>query len=251
LVHDDVFVCRFSTGFKSAAVVVDARESVIHFENCHVPRKNFATASAKFSCPVSDIKAVHRFTYRGESLTIVTATGKALVPSTATNYGRLCEYLRKAVPVNAPGFSADDPRMGFVYVAGALIGLGGGVFLTPRNSSDFTLGMFVLVGTVLGVVGGHLLVRLGDRLAGVSLVPPFVGGVFGLILGFSVSKVVAVATEGKVEWAGELALAGTVLGVLLGTAAVIRAVLRKRRSGDLPSVQEAAPSDTGQSPRPE
>jgi hypothetical protein len=85
-IPDDALVCRFWTGLKAVSIAVDSDAAVIHFENCHVPRRFLATAQTWYSCPIGDVRGVHRFGYsRGESLTIVTATGKAVIPAAATN----------------------------------------------------------------------------------------------------------------------------------------------------------------------
>lgn len=166
-IPDDAIVCRFPAGYannKSGAIIVDPNQGVIHFENCHEPRRFLAMAESWFTCPLSDVRGVHRFQYRGESLTIVTTKGKALVLSTASGYHCLCEYLLKAIPENQPGFATDHPMMGIVYIAGALVGMFSGVALTPNHSSDTTFVLFFVLGTVLGVAGSYFLIFCGDRL---------------------------------------------------------------------------------------
>jgi hypothetical protein len=215
-ISDDAIVCPFSTGIKSASIAVDPGAAVIHFENCHVPRRFLATAQTWFSCPISDVRAVHRFIYDGESLTIVTATGKALIPATATNYLELREFITDAVPENQRGFATDHPMMGMVYVAGSLVGLFGGVFLTPRNSSDSTLAVFVLSGTVLGVACSHLLIRLGDRWLKTGLAEPIGYGMIGVNFGLTVSTAVAPFIDWNMAPMIALALAGGIIGVIIG-----------------------------------
>jgi hypothetical protein len=163
-IPDDAIVCRFSNGRKPASIAVDIGGSVIHFKNCHVPRRFIASAQDCFSCPISHVTGVHRFIYRGESLTIVTTMGKALIPATAGNYVELREFLTKAVSVNEPGFSTDHPMMGMVYLVGGFVGGLFSVLLTPGNASESTLLVFILSGTILGVVGIHLLIRFGHWL---------------------------------------------------------------------------------------
>jgi hypothetical protein len=113
-IPEDALACHFSTGVKSAAVYLDSDNGLIHFRDCHVPRRFLASAQPWYSCPVTDVKGVHVFRYRGESLTIVTATGKAQISAAATNYAELRELLNELVPVNQPGFSTDHPMMGMV-----------------------------------------------------------------------------------------------------------------------------------------
>lgn len=127
-IPNDAIVCPFFTGIKSASIAVDPGDAVIHFKNCHVPRGFLAIAQTWFSCPISEVRSVHRVLYRGKSLTIVTTTGNALIPATATNYLELREFLTVAVPTNQSGFSTDDPMMGLVFLAGAFVGLLGASF---------------------------------------------------------------------------------------------------------------------------
>ena len=66
----DAITCRFPTGFansKSGAIIVDPKKGVIHFENCHVPRRFLAVAEPWFTCPLSDVRGVHRFRYRSKA----------------------------------------------------------------------------------------------------------------------------------------------------------------------------------------
>ncbi len=215
-IPENAIVCPFFTGFKSASVAVDPGAALIHFENCHVPRRFFAAKQTWFSCPISDVRGVHRFHYRGESLTIVTATGKAPIPATATNYLKLCEFLVEQVPANQSGFSTDHPMMGMVYLAGAFVGLFGGAFLTPRNSSDSTLGKFVLFGAMLGVAGSHLLIRLGDRWLKTGLVNPIGYGMSGVTFGIVVSGAIGPIIGWNMAPMIALVLAGGITGVIIG-----------------------------------
>lgn len=187
-IPDGALACRFSTGVKSASVSLDVDSGLIHFRDCHVPRRFLASAQPWFSCTLTDVKGVHVFRYRGESLTIVTAGGKALIPATATNYTELREMLDELVPFSQPGFSTDHPMMGMVYLAGALMGIFLGAFLTPRNSSDSTMGLFVLAGAVLGVVASYLLVFAGDRCLKTGLAQPIGFGMAGVCFGVALSS---------------------------------------------------------------
>ncbi len=201
---------------KSGVVFVDTDDGLIHFKDCHVPRKFLSSAQAWYSCPIGDLKGVHVFRYRGESLTVVTPTGKALIPATGDKYPELRKTLTGLVPHSQPGFSTDHPMMGMVYVAGALLGLFAGVFLTPRNAGDSTLGLFVLTGTIFGVAGIHLLVYVADRCLKTGLAQPLGFGMIGAWIGIAISS----ALVGVIGWALgpmiAMAATGCVLGVGYG-----------------------------------
>jgi len=215
-IPDDAIVSSFFTGFKSALIAVDRSSAVIHFENCHVPRQFLAKAQTWFSCPISEVTAVHRFLYRGESLTIVTATGKALVPATATNYLKLLEFLTAIIPANKPGFATDNPMMGIVNVAGALVGLFGGVFLAPLGSNESTQWLFGLVGAFLGVAGGHLLIRLGDRWLKTGLVNPIAYSMVGFFYGLVATSMIAPFVNWNLAPMLAIVMTGGILGVVVG-----------------------------------
>lgn len=185
-ISETALVYRFSNGLKSAAIYIDAIHGKIHFHNCHTPRRFLSTASELFSCPIDELKAAHVWRHDGESLTIVTSQGKALMPDAGPGYGEVRDAIQELVPFTHPGFSADHPMMNMVFIMGAVIGLFTGVLLVPSNSSDAVLGLFVLFGAVLGCVGIYGLVWAGDRLLRTGFVQPIgyavVGGIAGLLV---------------------------------------------------------------------
>lgn len=215
----DAIACRFSSGFantKSGAVIVDPKQGVIHFENCHVPRRFLAMAEPWFTCPLSDVRGVHRFQYRGESLTIVTTKGKALVLATASDYSRLCEYLLKAIPENQPGFATDHPMMGMVYLAGALIGMFGGFALTTNRTSNTTFGLIFVFGSVLGVAGSHFLIFCADRLLKTNLARPIGGGMIGATGAVIIGGFLGPQLQWEIAPLLVLVGAGAVIGGIIG-----------------------------------
>ena len=187
---------------------------MIHFQNCHTPRKLLSSAQPWFSCPISDIKGLHVFRYRGESLTIVTAAGKALIPATSAGYEQLRQTLKQLVPRNEHGFSSDHPMMGMAYLAGALLGLFAGVMLTPKNANDSTLGVFAVVGSALGVVFIYLLVVLAERRFKIGLAQPIGFAMAGTFAGLLLHNML-------VRWVGwgtaiVFVVVGAVIGFLFG-----------------------------------
>jgi hypothetical protein len=172
-IPDDALVFRFPNARKSAAIHVDVAGRMIHFHNCHTPRKFVLSGPVWFSCPVDDIHGCHVFKYRGDAMSgyIATAAGKTpLIPGTEPAFQELRDTIQEVVPFPRPGRSADHPMVGMVYLFGALAGLFGGALLTPNNANDSTLRLFVLCGTILGAAGSILLVWTYDRFLKTSVV---------------------------------------------------------------------------------
>lgn len=216
----NAIVCPFSTGLKSASITIDPDAAMIYFENCFVPRRFLASAQKLFSCPVSDVRGVHQLRLqREESLTIITTTGTAVIPATATNYFRMFAFLKEAVPVSQPGFSTDHPLMGIVYGAGAMIGLLGGALLTPRNANDGTLAAFVFCGSVIGVASSYLAVRLGDLWLKTNLAKILGYAAIGAGIGMAVTIMVGPIIGFGILPISILILSGGVIGMFVGRKA--------------------------------
>jgi hypothetical protein len=217
----EAIVCRFPSLTKVASIIIDPRAGTIAFENCHVPRRFLATSQEWFRCPISEVKGVHSFRYRGESLTIVTAGGKACVGSLATNYEQLRDWLEEAVPTAAPGFATDHPATGMVHVGGGFAGIFAGWYLTPSTASNEALGLFLLAGAVLGVFASHLLVSLADRARGINLARPLGYGVIGaknIVMPLSgLFLLWSLRSEWNVWWAVAPVAVGFLAGALIGT----------------------------------
>jgi hypothetical protein len=202
---------------KVASIIIDPRAGTIAFENCHVPRRFLATTQERFRCPISEVKAVHSFRYRGESLTIVTVEGKACVWSVATNYVQLRDWLRVAVPTASPGFATDHPAMGMVHVGGCIAGIFAVWYLTPSRASNEALGLFLLAGAVLGVFAGHSLVSLADRALGINLARPLGYGVIGATYSMALSGLLMLWSEWNLWWMVAPVAVGFLAGALIGT----------------------------------
>ncbi len=207
-------VFHFPVMSKAGAVYLDEEAGQIHFHNCHVPRRFLAAEEEWFSCPIDEVKGVHVFRYRGESLTVVTATGKVVIQDFGRDFAELRDLLKELVPGTTPGFSADHPMMSMVYLGGALAGLFGGVIATPRNATDATMGLFVLGGSFLGVAGVHAVVVIADRKLKVGLAQP---------LGFSVTGVCAGAALAQLlgpiaGWRMPVMLGAVIIGGMSGAA---------------------------------
>jgi hypothetical protein len=187
---DQALVCRLAGLFgKAQVVILDESAGMIHFGNCHTPRRFLGTTERWRSCPISEVVAAHPFASKGnESLTVVTQTGSALLYDGMENYRALRERLEAILPPWQAGFSADHPMMPLIYVGAALVGVivGGavGVWVGSRNPGDAT---WVEIGAFVGALVMVFLARGGvvmaDRYLGVSIVPPVTLAGFGVVLG--------------------------------------------------------------------
>jgi predicted membrane protein len=106
--------------------------------------------------------------------------------------------------------------MGGVYLAGALVGLIGGAVLTPRKANESTLGMFILSGAILGVLGSHFMIHLGDRRLRMSLARPVGGGMIGATFGLIVSRAIGQVVGWNTAPMLALVAAGAIIGVMIG-----------------------------------
>jgi hypothetical protein len=205
-------VFHFPVMSKAGAVYLDEEAGQIHFHNCHVPRKFLASEEEWFSCPLDELKGVHVFRYRGESITVITPQGKVMIHDYGRNFAELRDLLKELVPKTTPGFSADHPMMGMVYLGGALAGLFGGVIATPRNATDSTMGLFVLCGSILGVAGVHAVVVLADRKLKVGLAQPLGFGVTGVCAGIALAQLLGPLAG----WRMSVTLAAVLIGGMCG-----------------------------------
>jgi len=210
--------CRFNSQWRSRAVVVDRDTGVIEFRHCHVPRRFLATAQPTFFCSTADVKAVHftpRFRNSPGGLTVVTTTGKAFISERGTHFAKLRAWFDEAVPTNQPDFSTDNPAIGFVYVAGAIVGLFTGVFLS-RNAGNTALVVATVFGAAFGIVGSYLLVYLGGRLLKTDLAYLIRDGMVGAMVGFGISAAIRPLIGWNIAPMAAIVKAGAVLGVMAG-----------------------------------
>lgn len=155
-------VCRFHG---SRSVIVDYETRMIHFQNCHTPRTFFPVAPAsEFICPVTDLRAVHRVRIKNKvTLTVVTRTGSAEVPASAVNFVLLERCLRANLPEDGPVVSGDHPLwLPMCALSGGLGGLFAGLFLSSKNARDNVFGVYLLGGTMAGIIFVFLLRKLAQ-----------------------------------------------------------------------------------------
>lgn len=153
----DPLVCQ-TIGWrgKPVSVIVDRAAGVIHFQNCHTPRKFLAIkAQSQFSCPLADLQDGYRYrkTYRGNTndfVTIVTSVGKAHLSSTATNYESLCGILPDLIPPGSQSISTDHPVVLERCAIGALVGAVLGISMITTKTSDSSVVLHLLVSIVVG-----------------------------------------------------------------------------------------------------
>ncbi len=187
-ISDDALIFCFQSGSKVAAIYIDRPNQLIHFHNCHAPRRFLSMYSEWYSCPITQIQAAFDFRYRGQSsLTVVTTAGRALIAGTANDFDQLRAIMKELVPYAPYGYSLDHPLMGMVAVGGAFAGIMAGVSMTPVAAPDSTLGMFVLAGAAGGIGVSYSLVWASERLLRVSLVQPLGFAIIGAISGMGIS----------------------------------------------------------------
>jgi hypothetical protein len=211
----DSLICRFaSLGGGVRTVIVDFAREVVHFRGCHTPRTFLAVAQRDFRCPFADLVAADRHRHKGDWLAIATTSGKAFVPSSATNYERLCERIVGCVPAGRSPPDTEHPLMGLVYVAGMLGGLFMALSLVPRNASIGTVAMYMGMGAATGMFVAHAFVTLAGRILERSLVVPLGMGVFGAGCGLACGNSLAQANQ----WNPWFLVMPVLLGSLTGFA---------------------------------
>lgn len=188
-IADDCVTYLYSTGLQPAAVYLDIEGNQIHFRNCLVPRRFLASAEEWSSCEITQLLAVYRFRYRGETLTIVTEHGKAVIPSGGEGYAELRDALMSTAPENDPRGSRDHPLVSTVYLGGILAGGVCGVLTTPQRAGGDTLGLFVLLGAIVGAVATFGVVQYAAQRK-IDVVRPAGFGVFGCLIGIFLASTV-------------------------------------------------------------
>lgn len=167
-IPDDALIHRFRNGWKSAAIYVDRSGQMVHFYNCHAPRRFLSLARGWISCPVDEILAVH--VYRGrrtrsESLTVVTANGKVMCFDSDASYKPLRDTLIQLAPDVGPEFAKDHPLTHLVWGFGAASGLFAGAYQTPIHARDWTLDWYILGGMFLGAAGAYVFTWSFNRIS--------------------------------------------------------------------------------------
>jgi len=171
VVSDDAVAHHFDHAGGSAAVFVDQDARQIHFVSCHTPSRWLAQASEWTVCGFDELLAVHRqsgeefelFVPRnrrpssGEWLTLITASGKAVVPgSSETSYQELTEALLEIRPAAQVPRVMDHPLMMYVVVGGVMVGFCVAAALAGGLSDDqfIVAGIGGAVAGAAGVVAG-------------------------------------------------------------------------------------------------
>lgn len=141
----------------SARLILDTQENRVCFLNCHVPFGLLTSAEEEFSCPTDSIMRVHDAPVAnlGMCLTIVTRTGRCVVPRGDGDYSNLYQRLKLLTPCNHPGFLIHDPRMqypiGIVISGSGVLGLLAGCWAVPMGASNTTLYLFGGLGATFGI----------------------------------------------------------------------------------------------------
>lgn len=227
-VSDDAIVCRFTVlGRTMRRIVVDFGNERVHFHRCHTQRKFLAVAQSEFSCSFNELVDVFRVQHKGDSLTVVTTTGKAVIPMSATDYEILCARLPGCLPEQRAVVDVENPLMGILYVAAAVVGLFVGVAVTPRAASVGVMGLLMVVGAGCGVFLIRAAVVVFNAAARRSIVPALAGGLVVpatvlALLGSGLGWAAGGAGPDAQRLGGWTLLAIVVLGSILGFIAGLK-----------------------------
>ena len=129
----------------------------VHFFNCHVPFGLLTSAADEFSCSTDAIMRVHNthIAKLGIRLTIVTRTGRRVVPQGEDDYSRMYQRLKVLAPDNQPGFLVRDPRMqypiGGAISGSGVLGLLVGCWMVPMRANDTMLYLYGALGATFGI----------------------------------------------------------------------------------------------------
>ena len=213
----DSLVCRFpSLGGGVRTVIIDFARQVVHFRGCHTPRRFLAVADREWCCPFADLVAAERYRHKGDSLKISTTTGKAFVPSSATNYERLCERIAGCVPAGRTPNDTEHPLMGLVYAAGMLGGAFIPLSMVPRNAPVGTVAMCMALGAAAGMFVAHGFVVLAGRILSRSVAMPLGMGVLGAGCGLACGNALGPANQWNPWFLVMPVLIGGVAGFSVG-----------------------------------
>ncbi len=254
-ISQDALVYRFNKVSKSAAVYVDHTGQMLHFYNCHTPRKFLAlTASRWFSCTINELQGAIPFTpprrYGGqsvESLYVLTTSGKAIISGTETGYEEIRDIIRQLVPVADPQASTEHPLMPLACLFGGIVGLIAGWQLTPSNSNDETMTQYIFFGTAFGAATSGLLVWFAGRFLRINLAVPMGSSLYGSVFGLLVSQFLTPWTGWSTKPLVVLAIIGAVAGGLLGFWAEFKNKTTIRSAKEKKSHRRKSPDDISES----
>jgi hypothetical protein len=211
------------------SVIVDRGNQVIHFRNCHTPRRFLALrAQPLVTCRFDEMLAAYRGGSRGAVwVDVITPTGKAHIPRTDPEgvFEELYQQLLALAPNDLRAPAEEHPLMVPVYVAGGLGGMVPLLYLMPKNSSAAVMILAGLLGIVLGIAAVFWTVRLGQRWFGVKLALPLGLGIAGALAGLiAFFQVVCAFVQGNGIHLSILLGGGFLAGVTSGV------VLENRKS---------------------
>ncbi len=129
---------------------------------------------------------------------------------------RHLDVLQAQAGENQADLASDDSYLGFVWVAGAILGILVGWLVTPADARDNLLGVCVLSGAILGVVGSHLLVRVLKRKLNINFAPMIGYGFMGAMAALSVGMAIMPFVDWSLPVLATIVLMGSVVGVFFG-----------------------------------
>ena len=139
----------------------------------------------------------------------------------ATDYEILCARLPGCLPEQRAVVDVENPLMGILYVAAAVVGLFVGVAVTPRAASVGVMGLLMVVGAGCGVFLIRAAVVVFNAAARRSIVPALAGALVVpaavlALLGSGLGWAAEAAGVGVKNLGGLTILAVVALGSVLG-----------------------------------
>lgn len=200
--------------WRKRAVTVDRVSGIIEFRHCHVARQSlvFARTQPYFACSTADLRAVHftpHFKNTLAFLTVVTTTGKAIVPDTGTHFATLRDWFTETVPTNDPEFATDNPLIAFAYVFVGMVSFFTAAFLS-EGAGNAVMFVAAVFGAVFGVIGTHLLVHFGGRLVRTDITY----GMIGIVPGLAISAALGLFIGWNTALSVGIVLTGALIGVM-------------------------------------
>jgi len=200
--------------WRNRAVIVNRAAGLVEFRHCHVPRQSmlFPKAQPDFACSISELRAVHftpRFKNNSAFLTVVTTTGKAIIPDTGTHFSTLREWFNEAVPGNDPKFATDNPLIVVAYVLVGTVCSFIAAFLA-EGVGIVVMCVAAVFGAILGVVATHFVVNVGGR----SLNTDITYGIYSILIG---APIIAAAGFSYVDGVSFRSVSSILVGVLFAT----------------------------------
>jgi hypothetical protein len=177
-VSKDALVYSFKDhwgGPKLRAVYVDQASRMIHFYNCHRPRKFLPVSEDEwFSCSVDELQRAFDVTIplkvdSPPAMHVHTPSGIAIIIGRHAGYKEIRDIIQEFAPKSTPE-SETKAAMVSGIIIGALVGWYAGWKLLPLTPAgtfvgdDGTLIQYTMGGIVLGAASGFLLAWFVGRL---------------------------------------------------------------------------------------